>query len=895
MQRRHILWLSLCLCLWLTQSIAIAQPPTIITVTAPEYLGELYEDTIIPAFEAEYPNIQVEFVYNDTSYLGSPLFQDENGETTFYDDVVEYVTSADVLYMNDFSLSPYAINTGFFLDLSPLVRADETLNEADFYPVSWQTFQWDGGMWALPYSMQPLVLVYDRAKFDEFDIAYPDQSWRLEDYVQAATAMHTYNEQGEVELSPLQALNPLYLMYSTVGSVFDTTTFPTQPDYSNPDLQSMLQVLVDYYASEEFADVRGYSFNEMPMSISYPYQLSTNSFGSDGNADWAISLLPDNTAGSRIEGFAISSGTAFPEAAYTFASFMTQNIDVFSYGSGGRPARRLLSLAELDDDNGFFVQLSFEPEVEAIMDDAYEVAIPANQLWFADVAYRAQSIVNDGDVSLEQFLQDQELEIIGYLEESQSYQSTQITVAAPTLPPDLSEGEIQLTFGLNIPRGSNDRETVWNAIIDDFVASHPTVGVIDLDYQIYGPDGLEEEIDCWYDGYGSSLSTRSEPPEDVLALNPLMSADPNFDPSRFMPGLLDAVQIADLRYGYPLTVQPIAIWINTDKFAQANLPIPEYGWTTNEFTNALIALAEIREDSSEPIVRNNMFSPIWLTMLIASYGGQPIDFNADPIGYNLTMPESINAIEQLAGFIDDGLIQYDSLVGNNNVFYGGPMDDQYIVIDIFGDTSFAILNGDIQSDDSPLQIVTYPSGAYMPVAYTAGIAQISSQTQYVQECYDWITTIAETPELFTGIPSRPDLFTDPDLTAQQGDGFVALAETLAGHLTAPNALIFPSVYGVSSANSQSAWLEPNFFYYALDNVMLNDADIEAEMMQAEENLGLFRECVAGIDQLPQDQVAELWHTDRDAGLAYTRQFTDCAVTLVPELREQYSFYYQDTD
>lgn len=895
MLKRRIFGLSILMCLWLTQSIVMAQPPTIITVTAPEWLGDLYEDTIIPKFEAEHPNIKVEYVYSDNVYFGSPVYQNEDGETTFYDDLMAYASSADVLYLSDASVSPYAINTGFFLDLKPLVSVDDTISEADFYPAAWDAFRWDGGMWALPYNMEVQVLVYDRAAFDATNSAYPDETWQLQDYIAVAESMHTYNSEGEVELAPITALNPQLITYSAVGPLYDMTTIPAQPDFSNPELVRQMDIYAQYYDNYEFADIRGYSFNEIPMSISYPYQLSATTFSTDADKDWAISLLPGNIAGSRVEGFGISSGTAYPEAAYEFVSFMTENIDVFSYGASGKPARRYLSLDDLDEETSFVQPPRFDPEVQAILDEAYEVAISARELTFGEVFYIARSTINEDGEAVEQALELERENILNLLEESTEYQSTQLTVAAPTLPPDLIEGEVALNFGMNMSRSSNDRQNLWDAAVEAFVAEHPTVGAIDMDYQIYGPDGLDEKIDCWYDSYGQQFAQLDEAPEGILALSPLLSADPNYDPNSFLPGVLESVQVANTIYGYPMTVQPLTMWVNREKFNQAGIPIPTDGWTVNDFTNALVALSENHDDPDTPIVRNNTFNAIWFSMLVASYGGLPIDNATEPPTFNLTDPATITAIEQLKGFIDDGWIQYDGLSGNNSVFYGGEPSQDTIVIDVFGNSNFVFANSEGFGDDYPLQIVTFPDGVYMPVAYSLGSAYINSDSVNVQECYDWISTIAEQPELFVGMPSRPALFSDPELTAQQGDELVALYQSLEQDLTAPNRLTFPSIYSPVASNTIGAWLEPNFFYMALDNAILEDADLEAELNQAQENIQLYRECSGNIEQLSQQELSDLWEQDQSEGQAYMRQFVDCAVTLAPELRDQYSFYYQELD
>ena len=300
--------------------------------------------------------------------------------------------------------------------------------------------------------------------------------------------------------------------------------------------------------------------------------------------------------------------------------------------------------------------------------------------------------------------------------------------------------------------------------------------------------------------------------------------------------------------------------------------------------------AELRDDPDVPIVRTNIYGTSWVLMLIASYGGQPFDFISDPPVYNLTDPQTISAIEQVARYMQEGLIEYSGLLDNNAIFFGGASEDDYISIDILGELSLSSQMGEDEKFES--QIVLFPDGIYMPVAFSSGIAHINSQSVYLQECYDWIRTVAQHPELFQGMPARFDQFENPALIAQQGSDIVEFYESLANSLTVPNVLALPGIYGNVPGTEQGAWIKPDFFYHALDNIILNDADIEMELAQAEANIQAYGECADDIDQISQLELGDLFAEDQEAGQAYMRQFVDCAIILVPELQERYSFYYQ---
>ena len=65
-------------------------------------------------------------------------------------------------------------------------------------------------------------------------------------------------------------------------------------------------------------------------------------------------------------------------------------------------------------------------------------------------------------------------------------------------------------------------------------------------------------------------------------------------------------------------------------------------------------------------------------------------------------------------------------------------------------------------------------------------------------------------------------------------------------------------------------------------------DVAVAYAEAQSNIEAFRTCTAGI---PEQDPGEL--LTEDASMAYYRQYMDCGVALIPELRERFSFYYQD--
>ena len=849
-----------------------AQSPTIITMTAPQYLESVFKDTIIPEFEAQHPGIQVQFVYADEMY-SDPFYDDE---ANFAERLTEYASAADVLYVSSYNYSSYMTSTGFFLDLTPLVSVDGDLMPDDFYPAAWDAFQWDGGIWAMPTAIETQILVYNQDMFDAIGLPYPNESWSISDFIQAGEALHTYNDAGEVELSSLSSLDPRLLLYSSIGDLVDDSVIPNVPDFSHPELADLLNQWATYWSSYEFAENNMYSPDEMAMYIGYPYQLAYN----ENDVNWQVSLLPGGIAGSSVEGYAISQGTAYPEAAYELVNFLSYNTDIFEYSFGSNPVRRSVTLDSEENDAARVFGNGFTPEVTAFLADALEHAVSPAALRFTDMVYR----VNGGEVTktIDQILEEYEAQVNEVIGRSVMLQSTQILVNPPVIRPELAPGETVLTFGYDgfYMQGARD---LWSGIVEEFIAAHPNVIDIELESDIYAREGgINPKLDC----YATSNVNFSAGTQGMLPLDPLLNTDFDFSPNNFLPGVLEMAQFDGLTYGYPLTIEPLMMWINEAKFEEAGIPVPEGSWTVNEFNQAIVALGNLRDDPEQAIVRNDFYGATGLMMLSAAYGGIPVDYGADPAIYNLTDPQVLNALGQLISYIrDENLISYQSLfaLGGGG---GYSLDEEYIVIDSMG--AYGIFTA--MGDENTNRPVMFPLGDLIPVYYQPLAAVITDTSLNVDECYEWIKMLRNHPDLFYGMPADVSLLDSPELGSTYSDEVMTFYRDLASAWSQPNVVPMLGING--SFNSQSSWLEGYFFYYALDNVILHDAELEPEMAQAQTNISLFRECVAGIEEISEGDLIALATEDEQAALNYYRQFIDCAVDVLPAMREQFSYFYQ---
>ena len=123
---------------------------------------------LVDAFEAKNPDISVKVEVSDwDSYWDKLRVTTVGGNPP------------DVFAM-DGPLYPDWQSRGSLLDLSPyLEKAPETLDGV--FPGPLTAYQLEAGTFGLPRDFQTIVLYYNKAMFDAAGVAYPDDSWTLDD------------------------------------------------------------------------------------------------------------------------------------------------------------------------------------------------------------------------------------------------------------------------------------------------------------------------------------------------------------------------------------------------------------------------------------------------------------------------------------------------------------------------------------------------------------------------------------------------------------------------------------------------------------------------------------------------------------------------------------------
>ena len=114
-------------------------------------------------------------------------------------------------------------------------------------------------------------------------------------------------------------------------------------------------------------------------------------------------------------------------------------------------------------------------------------------------------------------------------------------------------------------------------------------------------------------------------------------------------------------WAYPLVIQAQTMSYNAQIFQQAGVPAARKRLDDlDQFSDALRPLKDYL--NNEPFVPND-FNGESLMMLMAAYGGLPIDYRTTPATLNFTDPATVDAIQQVLDLAKNGYIKYSPLAG----------------------------------------------------------------------------------------------------------------------------------------------------------------------------------------------------------------------------------------
>jgi len=131
------------------------------------------------------------------------------------------------------------------------------------------------------------------------------------------------------------------------------------------------------------------------------------------------------------------------------------------------------------------------------------------------------------------------------------------------------------------------------------------------------------------------------PLDDYMATNA-------FDPTIYLPGLLEPGQINGKQYLLPKDYSPVAVYYNKDIFDKARIAYPKEGWTWDEMLDIALDLTQDTDGDGKIDIYGIQLPASWTTGFeywVAAAGGTLISKNGkDFVGY-MDSPEVIRAVQ----------------------------------------------------------------------------------------------------------------------------------------------------------------------------------------------------------------------------------------------------------
>lgn len=280
---------------------------------APDHLEDL--DTIIAAFNEEYPHITVEVAtapYDDYFTL---LQADFAGNQP-----------PDVFELNYENFVSYAANDTM-LDLSSYLSAD-----APFYPAALEAFNYDGQQLALPATFSTVLLFYNSSLFDEAGLEYPTAEWTWDDALAAAQAIRALGDDIYGLYSPIQ-FHEFYKKAAQNGCAFFNDDM-TESTINSEACVDTLNHMVNFISEDVMPDpieMSGISDSELFLSGNLGMVVTGIwMFAAFAEApfDWDVEIEPgfQNKAHHFFSnGVAVARNTEHPEAAAAWAQFLASS------------------------------------------------------------------------------------------------------------------------------------------------------------------------------------------------------------------------------------------------------------------------------------------------------------------------------------------------------------------------------------------------------------------------------------------------------------------------------------------------------------------------------------------------------------------------------------------
>jgi ABC-type glycerol-3-phosphate transport system substrate-binding protein len=725
------------------------------------------------------------------------------------------------------------------LDLTPLANAADF--DANDFPAG-LLYAADGTIRYLPVTVDPFLVLYNKAHFDVAGLAYPAPNWTWEEFVSLAAQLTQRHGDFTARYGWVDGLNVSGLVGAGLAEpLVDYSTAPPTLRLTEDEVVAAITRYLSLFGPEGVAPTPTSAFSA-PAEAQIMIQerrvamwLSSISALSNYSAlDLGVLPLPiingreDQRVNVFSRGFAISAATQQPQAAWQLLEYLSGQPDL---DENAMPAR-----ASVRQATGFWegVDTEIVEVVEDYLARGFELThAPTRQALARAVA----AALLEGIAVSEALIREEAAVRQGVVSEVEPLE----VVVSDTGAEPVVGNILFIMDGLNVER---DR-----VLAQTFEVEHPHLRVeLSAAQSTYiSGDGFRSmdrvrggrRADCFT--YGP-IQTEAEA-DRVLELDALLELDPTLSRDDFYPIALSPFVRDGAVVGLPYYFQAQLIGYDTTLFDAADVSYPEVGWTLEEFLEAAVALTagEERQKQYGYVPNQADYFDAW-RFLLAS-GVDLLDRSVDPPTADFDIPEAAEALRWYVALSE----AYEAKPVYRTNGYDLANLATGLVLLAERSALFSARRGAMWSDDGSeslgayrtptaaieeRQYTTFPTApgaeAALPVTVTG--LYISAETEQREGCWQWLKFLMEHDTGF-GIPARWSVAQSEEFQLRAGPAADMMLQN-AAQLSQRQTTLPPD------------WMNLRSWYsIALTRVLEGDMTAEEALAATQAEFELYYDCV----------------------------------------------------
>ncbi|MCB9454495.1 MAG: extracellular solute-binding protein [Anaerolineaceae bacterium] len=260
----------------------------------------------------------------------------------------DYAAQYDCFYLNDNAVS--SADLSLVLDIEPLLAADPYFVEADMVAGTMSQVRSQGGTWALPVTLYPLVIWYNREILGQAGVPEPISGWDITTLENTLRQLAQHGDGAPFRTETWGETTLLMLIAAYGGRLFDNTTEPTSFYLDDPIAIAATQQALDLgraglFHYQALGTNYGGFFNINDRVPIYSGYLTTFGYRMQQRAAGDPYRAVTFPRGSRYTPMSyqlgtayVSAATSYPEACYRWLRYVTSQPELWS----GMPAQRSL-------------------------------------------------------------------------------------------------------------------------------------------------------------------------------------------------------------------------------------------------------------------------------------------------------------------------------------------------------------------------------------------------------------------------------------------------------------------------------------------------------------------------------------------------------------------------